>query len=347
MAPRVTVHAVAAFSKALLKFGCSEVQINGLDNFVKVLADRKRMEEGRGLLTYCNHISVLDEPTIWGALPWKMFRDERTTRWTLGASDVMFTNKFLSHFFNIGQVIETHRGGGIFQPAIDNAISKLEAGKWIHLFPEGYVNVSRTTELRRFKWGIGRMIMEAKKMPVVVPMWISGFDRMMPEPRPPPKLLPRLGAKVSITFGEPIDVRISPLLEAFRRGQALDLPGRLSAHSETIKSASSPLKIQGVQDAALDMARVETCDPKAPLPIHGWPTLEPDSRAAKALRAETDQVALARSQLSGVLRTEMADLGRRVRIANGEGDGEGELVHTAMLQKEVEEVVKDKIEKNR
>jgi len=73
-------------------------------------------------------------------------------------------------------VIETERGRGIFQPAIDEAISKLENGRWVHLFPEGYVNLSRSAELRRFKWGVGRMLQELKpeNRPFVVPMWISG-----------------------------------------------------------------------------------------------------------------------------------------------------------------------------
>jgi hypothetical protein len=37
----------------------------------------------------------------------------------------------LSAFFRKGQVIETFRGGGIYQPAIDLAIEKLRAGAWV------------------------------------------------------------------------------------------------------------------------------------------------------------------------------------------------------------------------
>jgi monolysocardiolipin acyltransferase len=47
------------------------------------------------------------------------------------ASDIMFTNSFLSRFFTLGQVIETHRGGGIFQPAIDQAVKRLQEGNWV------------------------------------------------------------------------------------------------------------------------------------------------------------------------------------------------------------------------
>lgn len=68
---------------------------------------------------------------MWGILPPRTFLDERTTRWTLGASDIMFTNKFTRWFFTSGQVIETKRGKGIYQPAIDRSIQKLDAGKWV------------------------------------------------------------------------------------------------------------------------------------------------------------------------------------------------------------------------
>lgn len=43
----------------------------------------------------------------------------------------MFTNKLFSRFFNNGQVIDTIRGGGIFQPGVDKAIKLLEDGEWV------------------------------------------------------------------------------------------------------------------------------------------------------------------------------------------------------------------------
>ena len=57
--------------------------------------------------------------------------------------------------------------------------------------------------------------MEAKIPPVIIPMWISGFDRLMPEGRPfPYKYLPRIGAHLGVTFGNPIAE--NELLEALR-----------------------------------------------------------------------------------------------------------------------------------
>jgi len=120
--------------------------------------------------------------------------------------------RVLSSFFRHGQVLETFRGKGIYQPAVDVVIQKLDQGEWVHLFSEGYVTQADYSSpeyvdgrLRRFKWGIGRMIMETSQPPLVIPVWLSGFDKLMPEGRRFPfKLLPRFGAELSVTFGEPV-----------------------------------------------------------------------------------------------------------------------------------------------
>lgn len=52
------VRLVASASRLLLHRWCSSVQVRGLDRFVGVLRDEKRKKEGRGILTYANHISV-------------------------------------------------------------------------------------------------------------------------------------------------------------------------------------------------------------------------------------------------------------------------------------------------
>lgn len=47
--------------------------------------------------------------------------------------------------------------------------------------------------------------MEAKIPPVVIPMWITGFDELMPEGRPfPYNYIPRKGARLTVSFGQPI-----------------------------------------------------------------------------------------------------------------------------------------------
>lgn len=47
--------------------------------------------------------------------------------------------------------------------------------------------------------------MEAKYHPTVIPIWLTGFDQLMPVGRKFPfNYIPRAGADLSVTFGEPI-----------------------------------------------------------------------------------------------------------------------------------------------
>jgi len=117
-----------------------------------------------------------------------------------------------SAFFRKGQVIETFRGNGIWQPALDVAIDKLNQGHWLHMFGEGkvhqptaYPRADGIAHLPRFKWGVGRIIMETNVPPLIIPMWLTGFDKLMPEHRPfPYKYLPKMGIQLGVTFGHPI-----------------------------------------------------------------------------------------------------------------------------------------------
>lgn len=319
-----TIRAVAAFSRAMLRYGCRNVTVRGLDRFLTHLHSSERLSSNRGLLTYCNHISVLDEPTIWGTLPASTFRNPDTVRWTLGASDIMFTKPLLSKFFRNGQCIETHRGGGIHQAAIDDAIAKLDQAKWVHLFPEGYVNVSTSSKLRRFKWGIARMLMEAKTLPTIVPIWITGFDRMMPEPREKPKWLPRFGNDVTIDFGEPITDSIQPVVRAIQQTNnvapqhLLPEPLRFTAAETPADSPTSPSDRSIPQQVATE-----------------WNTSSLISTLNQA-GGETASVnlALARSQLAALLRYHLGQVGVQQRRADGASDPEQDaiLVHTESLR---------------
>jgi len=151
---------------------------------------------------------------VWGILPARTYLHSHLTRWSLGASDIIFMNPVLSAFFRYGQVIETFRGAGVHQPAVDTAIEKLRAGAWVHIFPESKICQSGeykadpqtgVVRLQRFKWGIGRMLMETPRPPTIIPMWLTGFDKLMPEGRRAPwKYLPRPGARLSVTFGAPL-----------------------------------------------------------------------------------------------------------------------------------------------
>jgi monolysocardiolipin acyltransferase len=75
----------------------------------------------------------------------------------------------------------------------------------VHVFPEGLVHQHADTDLRYFKWGLARLILEADPAPDVLPMFIDGTQHIMPEDRTFPRFLPRVGRKVRVAFGEVVD----------------------------------------------------------------------------------------------------------------------------------------------
>ncbi|KAF2144237.1 uncharacterized protein K452DRAFT_223839 [Aplosporella prunicola CBS 121167] len=111
--------------------GFSNLEVNGLEKFLALLDKRKDVEgRQRGLVTVSNHVSVLDDPMIWGALPVSYMFTPDNLRWSLASHDLAFPNKILSLFFSLGQTLPTHRlahspHGGLFQPTITQAIRLL------------------------------------------------------------------------------------------------------------------------------------------------------------------------------------------------------------------------------
>ncbi|KAF5369807.1 hypothetical protein D9758_001351 [Tetrapyrgos nigripes] len=207
-----TVSTVGLTCKTFCSLGYVSLDVYGLNNLAEALHSQARLCQ-RGVVTVSNHISTLDDPMTWAALPPGYYLKSRLTRWTLGASDIMFTNPIFSVFFRYGQVLETFRGKGIYQPAVDTAINKLDNGDWVHLYGEGKVNQPNTyttgqdgrAVLPRFKWGVGRILSSTLHPPTIIPMWITGFDKLMPEGRQfPYKYFPRFGTRLSVTFGKPL-----------------------------------------------------------------------------------------------------------------------------------------------
>lgn len=113
-----------------------------------------------------------------------------------------FQSKFTFGIFYAGKCIPVIRGAGVYQAAVDFCIEKLAQGDWVHIFPEGRVNM--TKEQLRFKWGIGRIIYESPVLPIIVPIWHEGMDTVLPNY--PPYIL-QLRKKVTINVGQPIDLK--------------------------------------------------------------------------------------------------------------------------------------------
>ncbi|XP_054012555.1 tafazzin isoform X1 [Hylaeus anthracinus] len=171
------------------------------------------------LITVSNHHSCFDDPGIWATLDLRHLLNRRKMRWSLAAHDICFTNIWHSYFFMLGKCIPVIRGGGVYQEAMDFCIEKLASGDWVHVFPEGKVNMLK--ENMRLKWGVGRLILESPVPPLVIPIYHLGMDQVLPNE--PPYIL-RLRKKVTMNYGEPID--FSELVQELRTSKATEMEAR-------------------------------------------------------------------------------------------------------------------------
>ncbi|PLN80971.1 tafazzin [Aspergillus taichungensis] len=130
-----TILGVVSLCRAFL-YACSRPETHGLDSFLEILDSRQDpTKRTKGLITVSNHISVMDDPLIWGFLPlrYNFGLDSWNKRWSFGSYDICYQTRPLSWFFTMGQVLPTHRlahspFGGLAQPAVTQAIRLLSKG---------------------------------------------------------------------------------------------------------------------------------------------------------------------------------------------------------------------------
>ncbi|XP_072746188.1 tafazzin isoform X1 [Anoplolepis gracilipes] len=171
------------------------------------------------LITVSNHHSCFDDPGIWATLDVRHGFNRRKIRWSLAAQDICFTNVWHSYFFMLGKCIPIVRGAGVYQEAMDFCIERLACGEWVHVFPEGKVNMLK--EEMRLKWGVGRLILESPITPIVIPICHLGMDEVLPNE--PPYMF-KMGKKVTMNYGEPID--FSELLADLRASKTSEMEAR-------------------------------------------------------------------------------------------------------------------------
>ncbi|CAG0891176.1 unnamed protein product [Cyprideis torosa] len=201
--PAISV--VGGLSKIWLSW-LNRVTVEGSEKLSSALEQHRN--SGQGLVTVCNHYSCYDDPGLWSAiLPYREFFQPKTMRWSSAAEDICFTNKPYSWFFSSGKVVPLVRGWGVYQKGMDFLLHRLNEGQWVHIFPEGRVNLQK--QPIRLKWGVGRLVAEAAKTPLVLPFWHIGMDRVLP---PLPPYIPRFRKKVLVVFGDPIDFSSSSLV---------------------------------------------------------------------------------------------------------------------------------------
>ncbi|KAL3838527.1 hypothetical protein ACJIZ3_023118 [Penstemon smallii] len=84
---------------------------------------------------------------------------------------------------------------------MDLAISKLNRGGWVHIFPEGSRSRDGGKTMGSAKRGIGRLVLDADNVPMVVPFVHTGMQDVMPVGAK----FPRIGKMVTILIGDPIN----------------------------------------------------------------------------------------------------------------------------------------------
>uniref|UniRef100_A0ACD5X8U3 Uncharacterized protein n=1 Tax=Avena sativa TaxID=4498 RepID=A0ACD5X8U3_AVESA len=179
--------------------GLNTVQIYGAEKLQQALQERPK---GKSLLTVSNHVAAMDDPfVIASLLPPSVMLEAQKLRWTLCATDRCFTNPVLSTFFRSVKVLPVSRGEGIYQKGMDMALPKLNNGGWVHIFPEGSRSRDGGKTISPAKRGVGRLVMDADSLPVVVPFVHTGMQDIMPVG----KRIPRTGKRVIVVVGDPIN----------------------------------------------------------------------------------------------------------------------------------------------
>ncbi|KAL2820893.1 hypothetical protein BDW59DRAFT_181339 [Aspergillus cavernicola] len=114
-----TIYGVAALCRSFLLV-CSRPETHGLEPFLELLDSRKDpSQRKKGLLTVSNHISVMDDPLMWGFLPLKynFGLSSSNRRWGLASHDICYQTRSAHSQY-----------GGIAQPAVTQAIRLLSKG---------------------------------------------------------------------------------------------------------------------------------------------------------------------------------------------------------------------------
>jgi 1-acyl-sn-glycerol-3-phosphate acyltransferase len=141
-----------------------------------------------------NHLSVADE-YIMGAVVPRHIAFWAKAEYFNGTGLSGFAMKTLMR--GLGAIEVNREGGRAALTALDAAIPALQGGELVGVYPEG--TRSPDGRLYRGRTGAARLALLAK-VPII-PIGVIGTERVQPIGRK----IPKLGAKVTIRFGKPMD----------------------------------------------------------------------------------------------------------------------------------------------
>ncbi|CAG5114928.1 unnamed protein product [Candidula unifasciata] len=233
---RFAVRTVGLCSKLWLEW-LNTVKVHNKEVLHNLVENRPN---DRGLLTVSNHSSCVDDPLVWGTLKTRHLLNFDLMRWSSAAEDICFIKPWHAVFFSLGKVFPLVRGDGVYQKGMDFSVEQLDLGKWVHFFPEGKVNV--TQEFLRLKWGVGRVIADCKKTPLVLPMWHVGMDQILPNCKP---YIPQIRKHVTVLIGKPLDLTtdVEKLKSSNKSAQEIRkcLTDKIQEEMQTMKTVAESL----------------------------------------------------------------------------------------------------------
>jgi 1-acyl-sn-glycerol-3-phosphate acyltransferase len=147
-----------------------------------------------------NHLSVADEYVMGSVVPRHIAFWAKADYWR-GTGMTGWAMKTLMD--GLGAIAVNREGGRAALTALDAAIPALKAGDLVGVYPEG--TRSPDGRLYRGRTGLARLALLAD-VPVI-PVGVLGTEKVQPVG----SLIPRLGAKVTIRFGKPMDFSGRPM----------------------------------------------------------------------------------------------------------------------------------------
>ncbi|RYP02669.1 hypothetical protein DL765_010704 [Monosporascus sp. GIB2] len=220
----VVMGLTAALSRGFI-YTFNSVEVTGLQKFLDLLDKRKDVaSRERGLITVSNHISVALGSFFYSGQVLPTHRSLHSPHGGLFQPTIAQAIRLLSSqpFVtprprNVKELLEwdvpdpftagnglTFTTTGADSHAAPSAY-RANRHSWVHVFPEACVHQHPTASMRYFKWGVSRLILESEPMPDVVPVFIDGTQRVMPEDRGFPRFLPRVGVGIRVAFGDLVD----------------------------------------------------------------------------------------------------------------------------------------------